>query len=759
MLATHNNLNDIQNRAEALEFLNVQSMGFQNEEDVFIEGGNVQCDFLSLPKLNPGLCYVRGQTANLNTTSDWFNKAQNEISVHLFSNENVDVKSFVRKQNLHPIAFTGDIIDLDISNHYYPLSVYFVSGPGEVRDTRYHEKILDSNFNNIKSPSLARNNLSIADIARFDRLEDYRDPLFVKNLSVPKFDSNGVLVYDAIKGDFGLISNFLSVATYSTTGLVHFSDMDLPSGHQITERFAQLSNALKSKLDVFQPVIDDMIQMIHTSNHHFLSSHNRLEDVDSNLIKTRLGLGSLHTFDSNAMDMRATNTDLVVSSKLKIPKLGIKRFDGIRENTEGTALYQMAADETDHFSNIPYDFFSVATPISSNYTPMPTNDPMMGKTYVYTKHEIDGTPEHIYHQQSNHFGMSYRLFMKDAKDALFYTDNIIRIMSMSDYYRENNLTVVNFETLSNQYGLAGLSPEVNFYAEGMFDVFTENYLTSNMLRSKNNLNEIQQLLNGELNNNLSDFYKGFDRIVQKQPATWTTSSDYLLIDNLLSTLQEQQIQMFAFRDYSDPAKRQAYLENLYDVLELNKIAWSSDFEDLYQKPTSVCQFANDLQYIDSFDSFHQIRNDTEAQIQTCRNIGIGTLARHDANQVNIEDCERFDATFIHARTRFLIDMEIGGFSEDPPVLLVADDHNKGVWTTAPVFNYLNPDIAGLVRFTTDPIAIDNNNVVSLKDLREKQSELLEKFKEVFDAIKSKYLAKSLDVMTFIDSRKRYLFEF
>lgn len=757
MLATHNNLNDIQNRAEALEFLNVQNMGFQNKEDVFIEGGNVHCDTLRLPKLNSGLCYVRGQTANLSTTSDWFNKAPNEISVHLFSNENLDIKSFVRKQNLHPIAFTGDIVDLDISNYYYPLSMYFEK---TLYDKNYSTKILDNNFNNIKSPSLARRNLSIADIARFDRLDDYRDPLFVKNLSIPKFDSNGVLVHDAVKGDFGLLSsNFLSIASYSTTGLVHFSEMSLPSGDQITERFAQLSNALKTKLGVFQPVIDDMIRIVHTSNHHFLSSHNRLEDVDSNLIKTRLGLGSLHTFDSNAMDMRATNTDLVVSSKLKIPKLGIKRFDGIRENNEGTALYQTVADETNSISNIAYEFFSVATPIRSNYTPMSINDPMMGKTYVYTQHDIDATPEHIYYQQSNYFGMSYRLFTKDAKEALFYVNNITRIMLMSDYYRENNITVVNFETLSNQYDLAGLSPKVNFYKESMFDIFTENYLTSNMLRSKNNLNEIQQLLNGELNNNLSDFYKGFERIVQKQPPTWTTSSDYHIIDNLLSTLQEQQMQMFAFRDYSDPAKRQAYLENLYDVLELNKIAWSSEFEDLYQKPTSVCQFANDLQYIDSFDPFHQIRDDTEAQVRTCRNIGVGTLARHDANQVNIEDCKRFDATSIHARASLQIDMAIGGFSEDPPVLLIADEYNKGVWRTAPVFNYLHPDIAGLIKFTTDPISIDNNSVVSLKDLRDILFELNLKFKDVFELIKSKYLDKSLDVMTFIDSRKRYLFEF
>lgn len=756
MLASHNNLKEIENRAESLYFLNVRNMGFQNKENVFIEGGNLRCDYLGLPRLGSGLCYVSDQTANLSTTSDWFNKPQHEISVHLFSNENVDVKSFVRKQNLHKIAFSGDIIDLDISNHYYPISMYFER---ELFDKQYHKKILDSNFNNLKSPSLARRNLSIADIARFDTLEDYRDPLFVKTLSLPKMDSDGVLVYDWVKGDFGLTSKFLSVATYSTSGLVHFSDMSVPTGDQITERFVQLSNALTSKLDVFKPVIEDMIEIVHTSNHYFLSSHNRLEDVDSNLIKTRLELGSLHTFDSNAMDMCGTNTDLIVSSKLKIPKLGIKRFKGIRENTEGTALYQTVADETNNISNIPYDYFSVATPISSNYVPMLMNDPMMGKTYVYTKHDIDLTPEHIYYQESNHFGMSYRLFMKDAKEAFFYIDNITRIMSMTDYYRENNIAVMNFETLSNQYGLAGLSPDVNFHKEAMFDVFTTNYLTSNMLRSKNNLNEIQQLLNGQLDNNLSDFYKGFQRIVQKQPVTWTTSSDYRLIDNLLSTLQEQQIQMFAFRDYTDDAKKQAYLENIYDVLQLNKIAWSSDFEDLYRKPTSVCQFANDLQYIDSFDSFHQIRNDTKAQIETCRNIGIGTLARHDANQVNIEHCERFDATFIHAREGLLIDIEIGSFLEDPPVLLIADEYDKGGWETAPVFNYLYPDVPGMVKFTTDPMSIDNNQVASLQDLHRIQSELNLEFKKVFELIESKYLDKSLNVLDFIDSRKRYLFEF
>lgn len=772
MLSAHNNLNDVRSIEEARQLLEVRDLGFQEPTDVDIGGGNLRCHDFLIRGVSPGLCYAVGDNKIL-TTSDWFNRPQNEVNVSMFSNQ-MHFRSFVPATTLGRAAFSGELIDLDIyeySRNNLTISDYLLN---KLYDTRYKDKVLLNNFMNLDNAHAARSNLDIAGISELQALSIYDGSLFVNHLSVPHLDANGMVLYDSLEGSFRATSEGLSTASFTQEGLVHFSEMLIPSGEQIRETIYLLSNALQEKMSILDPVVKDMIHKIRSTKGLFFSSSNALRDANSDNVKETLSLGSLHRFDSNYLYMSGTDSTLVVSGTMKSPALELMNSHVRRKNSEMSALYHVLLDSNNRLSNIVYDDLNVAVPIASNHPYMESNqhyeylhdienftyDPHFGRTFVYTKDSILEDPTHIYHEMPNRFAMSYRLFVRDAVNALNYLDNITDSVKMSDYFRENNVRVVTFETFSNQYDLNNLSSsDISFEQESLFTVYTSNYLTSNMLRRNNNLSEIQLLLNNRLSNNLTDFEAGLQRIADKFPPSWIQSQDYNTIRQILILLRNDQNDMFQYRDYSDPSKREEYLLNIYNTLELNDVAWTSDFENLALKPTRVSLFSNDQEYINSFDPFDQFLGKEEAQTTLHRNIGIGTIARQDANAVDISLCDFFDATYVHAMKGLRFDLETGEYDPQFPMLFMAEVSDYAWWVRAPIFNYFDSQRSGLVRFTDNPLATDNNAVVSLSNLQFIKKEIDREFENVFNIIKYEYSRRGRSVFDFIDSSQMYLFEF
>ena len=772
MLSSHNNLNDLRSTEEALQSLRVSDLGFQEATEVEIRGGNLRCESFLIRGVSPGLCYAVGDNRIL-TTSDWFNRPQNEVNVSMFWNQ-TELRSFVLATALSSAAFSGELVDLDI--YEYSLNNLSISNYllNKVYDTKYMNNVLLDNFVNLDNADQARSNLGITGISTLEALSIYDGSFFVNYLSLPYMDANGMIIYDTLQGSFEAASESLSTASFTQEGLVHFSEMLIPSGEQICEKIYLLSNALQEKMSILEPVVNDMIHTVMESKGLFFSALYALSDANSQDVKETLGLGSLHGFNSNYLDMTGTKSTLVLSGTMKSPALEVMNSHVRRSHSEMSALYHVLLDGNNRLSNIVYDDLNLAIPIESTHMYMQRNqnyeyiydiqdltyDPHFGRTYVYTKDSIREDSNHIYHEFSNQFAMSYRLFVQNAVNALNYIDNIRDSVKMSEYFRENNVRVVNFETFCNQYKLSNLSSsDLSFQEESLFTIYTSNYLTSNMLRRNNNLSEIQLLLNNQLSNNLTDFEVGLQRIVDKFPSSWIESQDYNSIRQILILLANDQTDLFRYRDYSDPSKREEYLLNIYNTLELNDVAWTSDFENLALKPTRVSLFSNDQEYINSFDPFHQFLRKEDAQTTLHRNIGIGTIARQEANAVHISMCDFFDAIYVHAANELRFDLETGSYDPQFPMLFMAEMSNYGSWIRAPIFNYFDTQTSGLVRFTENPLATDNNAIVSLSNVKLIKKEIDREFKKVFDRLKYEYSKKGRDIFDFIDSSQTYLFEF
>lgn len=758
MLSAHKNLTDLCDPDIALGLFHLNDMSRQNSDKVAIQNGIIECDHLVLKGIQEGLCTVDSTTNKLDSISEWFMKPQSELFVEDFLVP--ETNTFLRRNQLHPFSFSGDIRDLDFSTYEdYPLSEFFKS-TGR-RD--YESKVLWKTLENLTDVVSARSNLRIPDICRCNQLPNKFDALYLNNLYLPNFDSDG-LVNNFSDGTFDVVTiNELPLASAFEEGVVNFTDMDIASKNNIYSKFISLSNSLDDKMKFFEPTLIRMSNAIRIEESNLFSRFN-FSEVDSNAFKDRLGLGSLHYMNSNDIDIAGRNIDIINLGEFHVPHLALQRNGGNRNNTDSTFLYQVVTDQNDRISNIPYDFFNLATPIDSNIALLsPIDDTNMGQVYVYETHKMSTAQRETYQTYSNQFAMSYRLFLKDAQDAISYTEGITNSVRMDDYLRENNIRVVNFETFSNTYNLNGLTPnlaEKNAnLSTGLFSELTSNYLTSNMLRPEMNLGEIQLMFSNQLNNNLIDFMNRFESIVAKDTEQVVSSEDYDLIRNQLYILSNnQKIAICDNRDYlNNPNKRQQYLENIYETLELSRIAWSNDFNYLDHKPTDVSQYTNDAGYMNAFDPFSQYRNNYSTQSRAHANIGIGTLAIQDVTSVNIV-CEKFDASYVHALSYLKFPIRFS-FNDTYTTLLMSDDFNKGTWTLAPVYNFLNPTTPGLVRFTDNPLNIDNNAVLSVSNVLEKGRELNEEFRVLFERINDEYARKGRDVFHFINSAHRYLFDF
>jgi hypothetical protein len=520
-------------------------------------------------------------------------------------------------------------------------------------------------------------------------------------------------------------------------------------------------------MQYFEPTIVLMREAVTNNRSLLFSKFEQFADVDSVALKERMNLGTLHSVDSNNINIAGTGSTIVKIGDLTVPNLALQRYGGHRKNTDSTALYQVVTDTSDRLSNIPYDFFRLATPVDSNIALLePSIDSNMGIVYVYENHEIKSNMGHIYQTHSNQFAMSYRLFLKDARDSLEYVQGITNTVKMEDYSRANNIQMVNFDSFSNTYSnqLSGLTENVakrnDTLSQGLFSELTSNYLTSNMLRPDMNMGEIQLLFSNQFNTNLVDFDQRFAKLVEKDTDNLISESDYEIIGSVLRVLSNQQRERLSdTRDYlHDSGKRARYLEAIYQNLELDRIAWSNNFSNLHQKPSGVSQFTNDQGYMNMFDPFDEYKNHQLKQIEACRNIGIGSIAMQNTFAVDI-DCDTFDASYVHALSSFELSLKVE-FDPIYPLLLMYDaaDHN-GKWTRAPVFNFLEYHTPGLAQFTKDPMSIDNNTILSLSDLLVKQRGLETEFKLLFTKIQSEYSKKGLDVMAFVKPSDMYLLNF
>lgn len=765
MLSAHKNLADVCDIDAVLQLFNVADMSFQNFDDVSIQGGILQYDDLSLPSLQEGVCAVVSGTHKVHTISDWFMKPQCNVSIDDFRPVSYETDLFVRMNQLNRFSFSGDIRDLDFSTHLrYPLSKFLK----ETGRKRFADQVLYRTLGNLTDPQSARVNLSVSDICKCNQFPSTHDALMINNLHIPHCDMDGLLNYFPNDGSFEAVSRGgLPTASFTRDGVLRFSDANVAHPDDIYYKSEILSNALFTKMQYFEPTLVLMREAVTNNKDLLFSKFEEFADVDSVALKERIELGTLHSVDSNNINISGTGSTIVKIGEFTVPNLALKRHGGTRNNTESTALYQVVTDKNARLSNIPYDFFSLATPIDSNIALLePSIDSNMGIVYVYESHEMKSNPTHIYQTHSNNFAMSYRLFLKDAQSALDYVQGITNTVKMEDYSRENNIRMVNFDSFSNTYSnqLSGLSENVaktnDTLSQGLFSELTSNYLTSNMLRPDMNMGEIQLLFSNQLNNNLVDFDQRFAKIVEKDTDNLISQSDYEIIGSVLRVLSNQQRERLSgTRDYlHDSDKRARYLEDLYQNLELSRIAWSNSFSNLHQKPSGVSQFMNDQGYLNMFDPFHEYKNKHFKQMEACRNIGIGSIALQNTFAVDI-DCDTFDASYVHTLSSFERSLSVAFDSIDPFLLKYdAGDHN-GKWTRAPVFSFLDYRTPGLVKFTNDPMSIDNNSVLSLSNLRFKQRELEIEFQLLFRRIESEYSKKGLDVKAFVNPSDMYLLNF
>ena len=765
MLSAHKNLTDVCDIDAVLQLFKVADMSFQNFDEVSIQGGIVQYDDLLLPSLEEGLCAVVSGTHKVHTISDWFMKPQCTVSIDEFSPVSYETDLFVRMNQLNPFSFSGDIRDLDFSTHVqYPLS-RFLKDTGR---NRFADQILYKSLDNLTDPQSARVNLNVSDICKCNQLPATHDALMINNLHIPHFEMDGLLNYFPKEGSFEPVNmGGLPTASFVRDGMLRFLDANVVHPDHIRYNFESLSNTLFGKMQYFEPTLILMREAVTNNKDLLFSKFQEFADVDSIALKERIELGTLHAVDSNNINIAGTGTTIVKIGAFTVPNLALQRYGGDRKNIESTALYQVVTDKNDRLSNIPYDFFSLATPVDSNIALLePSIDSNMGIVYVYENHAIKSNLTHIYQTRSNNFAMSYRLFLKDAQDSLEYVQGITSTVKMADYSRENNIKMINFDSFSNTYSnqLSGLSENVSkrneSLSQGLFSELTSNYLTSNMLRPDMNMGEIQLLFSNQFNNNLVDFDQRFAKIVEKDPDNLISQSDYEIIESVLRVLSNQQRERLSDkRDYlHDSDKRGRYLEAIYQNLELERIAWSNNFSNLHQKPSGVSQFTNDQGYLNRFDPFHEYKNNQLKQIEASRNIGIGSIAFQNTFAVDV-DCDTFDASYVHALSSFELSLH-GEFDTIYPILLIYDavDH-KGKWTRAPVFNFLEYNTPGLVKFTKDPMSIDNNTVLSLSNLLLKERELKIEFDLLFRRIESEYTKKGLNIKDFVKPSDIYLLNF
>ena len=765
MLSAHKNLEDLCDIDQALQLFSVNDMSSQDFEKVSIQGGTVRFDELKIPSLEKGLCVVDSNSHKLQTIQDWFVKSQHELPINDFKRSSYDDQLFVRWKDLHPFSFSGDIRDLDFSTYEkYTLSSF-------LRDTnrnRYAHHVLSTNLDNLTDSNIALINLNVPDICRCNHLPTIHSSLFINNLHIPDYHINGLLNYYENNGSFEAV-NFpkLLITSLAYDGIAKFTDMDIAHPRDIIDKFDRLSNAVSTKMEFFDPILINMCKHIVDSNNLFFSSNiESFVNMDSNYLKARMSLGSFNSMDSNDIYLNGTSMNIINTGAFTIPNLALMRYGGNRNNTDSTALFQVATFASNHVSNLPYDFFNIATPIDSNIPLLDASiDSNMGIVYVYENHEIKTDPTHIYQTLSNNFAPSYRLFLKDAQNALARVQEITNTVNMQNHTRENNIRMVNFETFSNTYSvqLSGLTENIaannDLLNQGLFSQMTSNYLTSNMLRPDMNLGEIQLLFSNQLSNNLIDFENRFAKIVKNDPENLISQSDYDRIRSVLIFLSEEQRSSISDpRDYyNNPDKRNRYLEAIYQNLELNPIAWSNNFSNLYHKPSDVSQFTNDNGYISMYDPFCEYKNDYAKQIQVHHNIGIGTIVIQNNTDVDIV-CDTFDACYVHALSTFHLSLSVE-FNHTIPILLMCDSSDNGSWTHAPMFNFMEGHLPGLVKFTDNPMSIDNNTILDLDQMLDKQRDLEYEFEKVFQKLKSEYSRKGHDIYDFINPSNMFLFNF
>ncbi|QOI90201.1 hypothetical protein QKU58_gp130 [Pyramimonas orientalis virus] len=165
----------------------------------------------------------------------------------------------------------------------------------------------------------------------------------------------------------------------------------------------------------------------------------------------------------------------------------------------------------------------------------------------------------------------------------------------------------------------------------------------------------------------------------------------------------------------------------YSNLELQKVAYSGNFDDLFYKPKVLSYFNNDIPYLDAYKNLSEY--DTDEQKEICRRkLDVGTLGTQNTKNVEMSG-EQLSMTSITVNSNFVF---LGGDQGD--FLKATTSEGNGILEKLPEFSKLANTVKGIVKMYNDVLVYDEEATYTIHLLKTQFDELEGYINEIKNAL-------------------------
>jgi len=699
MLSRTNNLHDLWCVEQSRSNLKLDTCAFQDTHNVRLVVREANVERIALfNDENAAMFYAHDR---YHKHPHWIIPPMDQIPLSKFSND----EDYVRVSELAKVAFTGNIHDVPLE---YNSNVSWNLFSKRFGPTTITPNVLTTNLETLEDAEAAREFLGLSEFQTLNDFNQVRDVAINElywNPSSP-LRTGGIVRYDPYTGRYDLPElHPFPIATSSTYGLCRLDNAHVHTLRTMQGYKQELETMYLRQFDSIIERVNDYVEQVHSNNTYFASKYNHLRDFDDiQAVKDRLKVGTISQLNRERLELQTS--PFVVEGTAYIPSLALQRFGGTRDDNDRNKRMQLALgratteDDAFFIYHLPHNEFPIATSDTK------------GLVRVY-KNEASSTLDH-FKTNPEEFGISYRYFLTltTSNDALLNSFN--PTLSMDDYQDVLNTRTVRY---SNVF---------------LFTEFTNRYVTSNMLRRENNLDEIRGLLNNQIPKSYIDYTANLDTVLANEEFT---EVDRTFVKEYLESLSN--LQQIRTVDYSDPVVRNDYLMRLYKELEIEPIAYTSTFDSLTIRPDRVSLFDNDVPFFDRQFPFEQIKDDEESKRRCRESLGIGTAATQHASAVHMSGTALI-ARSVHVKDSLIIPKKIQTLEDD--VVVMGQTNGDAMWTTTPIANAVIPEQYGIVRMATS-VGLDMGAAVPPSLFRSVRDRLKQKLRETEDVIRNNIIGR------------------
>jgi hypothetical protein len=527
------NLSDVQCLHKAHSNLRIGTLALQDREHVDFHASRIRADrIFGHATEYPQYAFVDAPHWTIRTPGI------EEFSEH---------PSWVTLDSVSTVAYTGDFFDM---NQTPPISTYLP------------HPVLTKTFDNVPDTNQALLHLEISDMAKLNQLPNTIDHLALSNFHWGRETTHP----DDAFGVYA--SGNLSFATFphasdEVHGTVRFGDQDSPYiAYEALQQITEIDDKLKARLGILDDHILLYKQLIQEHAHNYLKADAALTDLESleDAIQN-LRLGTLRSNNLDTLEL-TDNTTLRVRENLNIPTLAIRRVGGRRENDDGQQYVPLVIDMYGNLSNLPVDYFKPAESIGLDDLKEGRLDGWrLGTIKVYKDQNADADVE----SGNGVFVPGYPQFLYESTQALDRVNNIPSTVRMTDYGQFGNRIRIYYEDPA--------IPPIH-----MYDMYTEKYITSNLLRRDRNLKEINDLLRNAHTGHIIDplgedpdlLSKIESELAAHLPSDELHQHLYVVRDELEEVSRRARDSITDYANNS--ALKSSFLQRIYDELELQPVA-------------------------------------------------------------------------------------------------------------------------------------------------------------------------------------------